>query len=105
MKDLEMLDERLAMSDMTGFKLVTGKTPRETLLRHFELDLRILNSADIKVCRVRRVVIRDDGIDIRSIDNATPVSYVFFRDAKFTPQSIRHEINEICNRFEVFVEN
>ena len=41
---LENLNERYTAVNMTGFKLVNEKTSRDTVLKHIELDLKILNS-------------------------------------------------------------
>ena len=104
MNTLERLNNRYGRTNMTGFKLVTALTPVKTVLKHFEMDLKILNTADVEYKNVARVIIRDEVIDICSQDNGTPVSYVFFDDAKFTPESIRDEIKAICDRHEVLLD-
>lgn len=104
MNTLEKLNNRYGRTNMTGFKLVTALTPIKTVLKHFEMDLKILNSADVEYKSVARVIIRDDVIDICSKDNGTPVSYVFFDDANISPESIRDEIQAICDKHEVLLD-
>ena len=104
MNTLERLNNRYGRTNMTGFKLVTGDTDTKTVLKHFELDLKILNSANIEYKNVARVILRDNVIDICCQDNGTPVSYVFFDDANISPESIRDEIKAICDRHEVLLD-
>ena len=103
-RNLEFLNERYSEANMTGFKLVTGKTTKGTFLRHFEMDLEILRTSDVSLKDVVRVMFRDDAIDICSHDNGTPVSYFFTHDACFRPKDIMKEVMGICETFAVGVE-
>ncbi len=101
---LEKLNERYTEVNMTGFKLVTEKTSKDTVMKHIELDLKILNSGDVVTKHVSRVILRRDCIDICSIDNGTPVSYFFTGDAGFTPKSIEAELKSLCGELKVNME-
>ena len=103
-KRLEELDKRYSASNMTAFRLVTGDSSKETVLRHLKCDLKILESCGVEIKHVQRVILRNDSIDIGVIDNGTPVSYFFTADAMFTPESLASEIRDICDEFDVNFE-
>lgn len=105
LKKLENLNERYTTANMTGFKLVNEKTSRDTVLKHIELDLKILNSNDLITKHVSRVIIRSDCIDICTVDNGTYASYFFTEDAKFTAKSLKEDVMAICSNLDVHFEN
>lgn len=102
---LENLNKRYSSVNMTGFKIVNKSTTEDTLIRHIETDLEILNSSDVQIKRVYRVILEGDVIDICSNDNGTPVSYFFTSDAQFTPQDVKNSIRDLCIKHKVFFEN
>ena len=102
---LENLNERYTAANMTGFKLVNEKTSRDTVLKHIELDLKILNSNDLITKHVSRVIIRSDCIDIWTVDNGTYASYFFTEDAKFTAKSLKGDVMAICSNLDVHFED
>ena len=98
---LEELNKRYSSVNMTGFKLVGEGTDKSTVLRHFEIDLKILSTSDAGNKRVVRVILMEDAIDICSYDNGTPVSYFFCGDARFTPNDIEEDIELLCDKYDV----
>lgn len=102
---LEDLNIRYSQANMTGFKIVTGNSSKNTVLRHLRCDLKILESCCVEIKHVYRITIRNDSIDIGAMDNETPVSYFFTGDAKFSPKSMASEIRDICTEFDVDFEN
>ena len=102
---LEELNERYSQVNMTGFKLVTRNSSKETVLKHLRCDLKILESCSVEIKHVYRITIRNDSIDIGVMDNGTPVSYFFTGDAMFSPKSIASEIRDLCAEFDVDFEN
>lgn len=105
LKKLENLNERYTAVNMTGFKLVNEKTSRDTVLKHIELDLKILNSNELITKHVSRVIIRSDCIDICTVDNGTYASYFFTADAKFTAKSLKEDVMAFCSNLDVHFEN
>ena len=105
LKKLENLNERYTAVNMTGFKLVNEKTSGDTVLKHIELDLKILNSNDLITKHVSRVIIRSDCIDICTVDNGTYANYFFTEDAKFTAKSLKEDVMAICRNLDVHFEN
>lgn len=102
---LEKMNERYSSVNMTGFKFVTEHTDKDTILKHFKMDLEILSTSDVENKGVYRVIIEDNLIDICSNDNGTPVSYFFMQDSKVKPEDIKENIKELCGEFEVFFED
>ena len=98
---LEELNERYTPVNLTGFKLVGQDTDKSTVLKHFETDLKILSTSGAENKKVVRVILEEDVIDICSFDNGTPVSYFFCEDARFTPDDIEEDIEELCNIYDV----
>ena len=105
LKKLENLNERYTAANMTGFKLVNEKTSRDTVLKHIELDLKILNSNELITKHVSRVIVRGDCIDICTIDNGTYISYFFSEYAKFTAKSLKEDVIAICSNLDVHFED
>ncbi len=105
MNILEKLNERYGPTNMTGFKLVGKGTDRDTVLRHFAMDLEILRTSNVGIKDPVRVLYGDNVIDICSHDNGTPVSYYFTQDADFAPEDILKDMGEICEIFEISLEN
>ena len=101
MNILEKLNERYGLTNMTGFKLVTKGTNRKTILRHFEMDLEILNTSDVKIKEAVRVIQRENVLDICAYDNGTPLTYYFTEDADLRPEDIIEDIKGLCEKFDI----
>ena len=101
MNILEKLNERYGLTNMTGFKLVVKGTDRDTVLRHFEIDLEILKTTKVKIKEAVRVIQRENVLDICSYDNGTPVTYYFTEDAELRPEDIIDDVRGLCEKFDV----
>ena len=98
---LEKLNERYGLTNMTGFKLVTKGTDKSTVLRHFEMDLKILKTSEVKVKEAVRIIQRENALDICSYDNGTPVTYYFTEDAELSPEDIIDDVMGLCEKFDI----
>ena len=101
MKNLKRLNERYGLTNMTGFKLVCEGTDKETVLRHLEMDLKILKTSDVEIKDAVRIIKRGDAIDICSYDNGTPVTYFFTEDAGLRPEDIIKDIKGLCDKYRL----
>ena len=99
------LNERYGSTNLTAFRIVDRTTSRETVLGHIRTDLRIMNSSDVEYKHAFRVILAKGHIDICTVDNGTPVTYLFTEDAEFAPQSIVPELSKMCCNFDVDFEN
>lgn len=98
LKRLEDLDKRYGSVNRTAFRIVNANVTKGTVLKHIKTDLEVFNSSDVENKHIYRVIIEDDIIDICSNDNGTPVSYFFTEDARFTPMSIKDEVEKLCSQ-------
>lgn len=98
---LDALNERYGHTNLTGFRFVDETTDKQTVLKHIEFDLEILNSSAVESKHVYRIIARNECIDICTVDNGTYISYFFTKDAKFTPKSIKNDVKELCTKFDV----
>lgn len=105
MNDLRQLNERFGSTNMTAFKLVGSDTTPRTVLTNIEMDISILNSSDMKYKHVYIVILRQNCIDIRSIDNGTPIAYFFCEDAMFEPEVIAEDLKTLCEKLDVKFES
>lgn len=102
---LEELNRRYSSVNMTGFRIITKKTTKRTVLDHITTDLEILNTSDVENKRVYRVLLESDVIDICSNDNGTPVSYFFTSEAQFRPKDIKDELKKLCTNLKIRFED
>ena len=105
MNDLRQLAERFGSTNMTGFKLVGADTTPKTVVNNIEMDIKILNSSSMEYKHAYVVILRENCIDIRSIDNGTPIAYFFCNDAMFAPAVIADEIKTLCEKLDVKFES
>ena len=102
--DLEILNERYTPVNMTAFRLVNEKTDSKTVIRHIKRDLEILSSSSVKNTCPVRIILKGNVIDIMTQNNGTPIAYFFAHNASFTPQSLKEDLKNITEEFNVPVE-
>ena len=101
---LKELNERHGPTNLTGFRFVDKTTDEKTVLQHIKTDLKVLDTTDVEYKHVCRIILDDDCIEVCTVDNGTIISYFFSRDAVFTPKSIREDVKELCEVFDVHFE-
>ena len=101
---LNELNERYGPTNLTGFRIVDDETSLETVLKHIETDLKILNSSEVKYKHVYRIIARCDSIDICTVDNGTIISYFFIGEGEFMLKFIKGDLKILCEEFDVHFE-